>query len=456
MDPRETNRVHATLIWYQHWSPTVLVCKKEQSTMLTDTGDDSGATDRESTEPPIGVVGNTDREVTDPPIVVVRATGIEVREPPIGVVDAVAIHYMTTRKKAKKKNRFTWSHHGTKPNCGLTYIVNEWNYKDKILIRHLLADQPWKAHHGCIMSAWDSLLEKLLTEKRDGACVFEGVSVITICKQYEQVYLYLGKIWTEDKEKRNQEEASEDEELDTDTQRTTKQLIKQGIMDLYEESIQHEEELESEKQEEKQQDAHGKMAAIHIREAALGRLRQKNRKTSYKEQSTSSSSTVDNEATADATENAAAEAGDNTSGCSNNDISVGIIQESPLIRNKKGPTPTQLPSLSKKQHSASDVDMVLKNAVRNSSGHQERMIDLQEKKMEYKKQQEDHKRLAEENREKEMDLKQQELDMEHEQHKAVMEAQQASQQVNMKMLDFLVTLTTKFMEDKEKENKYGV
>ena len=40
-------------------------------------------------------------------------------------------------------------------------------------------------------------------------------------------------------------------------------------MDLYEESIQHEEELESEKQEEKQQDAHGKMAAIHIREAAL-------------------------------------------------------------------------------------------------------------------------------------------------------------------------------------------
>ena len=52
-----------------------------------------------------------------------------------------------------------------------------------------------------------------------------------------------------------------------------------------------------------------------------------------------------------------------------------------------------------------------------------------------------------------MDLKQQKLDMEHEQHKAVMEAQQASQQVNMKMLEFLVTLTTKFMGDKEKENK---
>ena len=194
------------------------------------------------------------------------------------------------------------------------------------------------------------------------------------------------------------------------------------------------------------------MAAIRIREAALGRLRQKNRKMTYKEQSTSSSSSVVNEATADATENGAAEVGDNTSGCSNYDICDGVIQESPLIQNKKGPSPTPLPSSSKKQQSASDVDMILKNAMRNSSGCQERMIDLQEK-MEYKKQWEDCKRLAEENHEKEMDLKQQKLDMEHEQHKAAMEAQQASQQVNMKMLDFLPTLTSKFMGDKDKDDK---
>ena len=103
-------------------------------------------------------------------------------EPPVGVVDAVAIHRKTTRKKATKKSRFTWSHHGTKPNCGSTYIVNEWNHKDEILIRHLLANQPWKACHGCVMSAWDSLLENLLTEKHDGACVFEGASVVTIRK----------------------------------------------------------------------------------------------------------------------------------------------------------------------------------------------------------------------------------------------------------------------------------
>ena len=149
---------------------------------------------------------------------------------------------------------------------------------------------------------------------------------------------------------------------------------------MYEESIQHEEELESEKQEEKQQDADGKMVAIRIREAALGRLRQKNRTTNYKEQSTSSSSSVVNEATADSTENGAAEVGDNTSGCSNYDLCDGVIRESPPIRNKKGPSPTNLPSSGKKQQSASDVDMILKNAMTNCSGCQERMIDLQEKK----------------------------------------------------------------------------
>ena len=48
-------------------------------------------------------------------------------------------------------------------------------------------------------------------------------------------------------------------------------------------------------------------------------------------------------------------------------------------------------------------------------------------------------------------MKQQKVDMEHEQHKAAMEAQQASQQVNMKMLDFLAMLTMKFMGDRRRK-----
>ena len=108
-------------------------------------------------------------------------TGREVTDPPIGVVDAVAMHCMTRRRTAKK-SRFTWSQNGTTPNSGSMYIVNKWNQKDEILIRHLLAEQPWKAHHGHVMAAWDSLLENVLTEKQDGVCVFNGVSVTTIRK----------------------------------------------------------------------------------------------------------------------------------------------------------------------------------------------------------------------------------------------------------------------------------
>ena len=73
--------------------------------------------------------------------------------------------------------------------------------------------------------------------------------------------------------------------------------------------------------------------------------------------------------------------------------------------------------------------------------------------MDYKKKREERKWLAEENREKEMDMKQQKLDMEHKKHKAALDAQQASQQVNMKMLDFLATLTMKVLGDNKKEDK---
>ena len=82
MDPGERKCVHAMLVLYQHWSPALLACNKEQSTMSMVTGDDSGATDREAMEPPIAVVRATAMQVTEPPIAVVGATGREVTEPP--------------------------------------------------------------------------------------------------------------------------------------------------------------------------------------------------------------------------------------------------------------------------------------------------------------------------------------------------------------------------------------
>ena len=121
------------------------------------------------------------------------------------------------------------------------------------------------------------------------------------------------------------------------------------------------------------------MAAFRIREAALGRLRANSRKTSYKEQSNSSSSSVCNEVRADVATDATTLAVDNTSGGSNNEVDDDGAHESPLIRMKRGPSPTSLPSSTKKQQSVSDVDSIVKDVVKNSSSRQERMLGLQGK-----------------------------------------------------------------------------
>ena len=77
-------------------------------------------------------------------------------------------------------------------------------------------------------------------EKIDGTFMFAGINVMTIRNRYQNVYLVLGDKWRKEWEQRNVEEASEDEEPENQDERTTKQLIKQGIEDLYEDHIQHE------------------------------------------------------------------------------------------------------------------------------------------------------------------------------------------------------------------------
>ena len=53
---------------------------------------------------------------------------------------------------------------------------------------------------------------------------------------------------------------------------STKQCIKQGIKALYEESVIHEEELAAQKTMQQENEENGKLAAIQICEAALGKL----------------------------------------------------------------------------------------------------------------------------------------------------------------------------------------
>ena len=53
----------------------------------------------------------------------------------------------TTQQSNKtmwKQTQFTWSHHGMNPKFVETYIIHEKNYKDEILICHLIQVDPRK------------------------------------------------------------------------------------------------------------------------------------------------------------------------------------------------------------------------------------------------------------------------------------------------------------------------
>ena len=205
--------------------------------------------------------------VSDPVAVVVIAE-------PVNESDNVGATSMTQQPNTtiQKKSRFSWSHHGMNPKFVETYIVHEANYKDEILICHLMQVSPWKARHGNVKAAWKKVLDGLHLEKIDSNFMFAGINIMTIHNRYQNAYLVLGdKRWKE-QEQRNVKEASEDEEPENWNERTTKQLIKQGIEDLYEVHIQHEEEVQEQKTNDKEKEEKGKIAASRIKEVALGRL----------------------------------------------------------------------------------------------------------------------------------------------------------------------------------------
>ena len=142
-----------------------------------------------------------------------------------------------------------------------TYIVHEKNYKDEILIHHLMKVSPWKARHGNVKAAWKKVMDGILLEKFEDSFIFACISISTIRNRYQNVYLVLGDKWRKEREQRNIKEASEDEEPDNSNKRTTKQLIKQGIEDLYEDHILHEEEVQEQKTNDQEKEEKGKLAA---------------------------------------------------------------------------------------------------------------------------------------------------------------------------------------------------
>ena len=81
-----------------------------------------------------------------------------------------------------------------------TYIIHEKNYKDEILIHHLIQVAPRKARHGQVKSTWEKLMNGILLEKWEGSCIFVGINVSTITNRQQNVYLVLGDKWRKERQ----------------------------------------------------------------------------------------------------------------------------------------------------------------------------------------------------------------------------------------------------------------
>ena len=71
----------------------------------------------------------------------------------------------------------------------------------------------------------------------------------------------MARRWTLEREKHNQEEKSEDEEHDAPSSQTTKQVIKHGILDIYEDVQLFIEEIKNGKRVNEEKEAMEKAAA---------------------------------------------------------------------------------------------------------------------------------------------------------------------------------------------------
>ena len=76
-------------------------------------------------------------------------------------------------------------------------------------------------------------------------------------------------MWTSERDKHNQEEKSEDKEPDSESTRTRKQMIKQGIVDINEDVLLFEEEIKNGKRANEEKEALEKAAAEEICQAAI-------------------------------------------------------------------------------------------------------------------------------------------------------------------------------------------
>ena len=83
----------------------------------------------------------------------------------------VAVPVLRETSNTKKK-RFVWSF-AIDPDLP-SFLVDDNNYQDKLLIRCILQESPWRAKHGAKKTSWETIMSSLADQQHRSENVFEG------------------------------------------------------------------------------------------------------------------------------------------------------------------------------------------------------------------------------------------------------------------------------------------
>ena len=83
-----------------------------------------------------------------------------------------------TQTGYQKKKRFVWSF-SIDPDLP-NFLIDDNNYQDKLLIRCIIQESPWRVNHGAKKTSWESVMSLLADQQHQLENIFEGASLITI------------------------------------------------------------------------------------------------------------------------------------------------------------------------------------------------------------------------------------------------------------------------------------
>ena len=125
-----------------------------------------------------------------------------------------------------------------------------------------------------------------------------------------------------------------------------------------------------------------------------------------------------------------------------------------VTENTRSTSPSNNSSYRSTPSTSTDVDSVIRSTMLCSQDRNEQIMDMRKQRLILKAQKEERKKKSEENRAEELEINRMKIEMERDQHKATLDAQiaqiTASTQANMKMIEFLTTMTGKMHKDDSK------